>query len=125
MPSISRTLFHAAFLLVMMAGTVTLGSAQQSIQGGSAQPGDIICLAAVDVDVFQSLHIVGNAFDPNTNSPVVVKWIAFDQPTNTRILKVVDSQVNTFIAGGGDLRYSCINNDSGILVTFNLSQTVQ
>ncbi|HKD13402.1 MAG TPA: hypothetical protein VKE71_02560 [Candidatus Angelobacter sp.] len=120
-----RTLSYFLGLLLLVAGPATSASAQQSIQGGAAQPGDIICLAAVQVSAVQALHVVGNAFDPNTLNPVVVKWVVFDVDTNIRLLKVVDSQVNQSVLGNGDHYQSCINNNSTIAVTFNLSQTVQ
>src|SRR5215831_732452 len=113
-----RTLFYVAGLLLVLAGTATLGSAQV-IQNATAQPGDIICLAPQTVPLFQALQINGNAFIPNSNPPVpvTVKWIAFDAGTtpNTRVVNITASQVppSTFAKGNGDQFYACINNNSG------------
>ena len=120
-----KTLSQIAGLLLVVAGTATLSSAQ-SIQNATAQPGDIICLAPVQVPVFNYLHVVGNAVDQNNPShpPVVVKWVAFDNDTNIRLFKVVNSQVDQSPFGNGDHYYACINNNSAVAVTFSLSQTI-
>lgn len=119
-----RTLSYVVALLLLVAGPATLASAQ-SIQGEISQNGDINCLAPVQVSAVQALHVVGNAFDPNTLAPIAVKWLVFDNDTGIRLLKVVDSQVNQSVLGNGDHYYACMNNNSGTTVEFNLSQTVQ
>lgn len=119
-----RKLSRVAVVLLGIIGTATFAFADGSIQNGTAQPGDIICLAPDEVPVFHNLHVTGNAVDLNTLQPVSVKWVAFDNNTNIRLFKVVGPSVDAFTTGNGDHHYGCINNTSGVAVKFNLAQTV-
>jgi hypothetical protein len=121
-----NTFLRAACLLVVVAGASALASAQ-SINNRTAYPGDIICLSPVEVPVFQALHVVGNAVVQGVSNPppVVVKWVAFDNETGFRQFKFDEAEIDAFAKGNGDHLYACINNNSGVTVTFNLSQTVQ